>query len=137
MNKQCIICFENSNDNDNDNDNDIIYTIKEFTIIHPLLKSCECLYCIHEKCIITWIKSNPVCPYCKQKLYLEHNLETYIDMDQDQDEKHVNQNQNDNNIIIFDPTIDSERKNRICIRHLLLFCCGILMIIIINNIFMD
>lgn len=64
--KQCIICFENAD----------VISIEKILLKQPMIKSCECVYNIHESCVVKWIRHNPTCPYCKEQLYLEHNLNT-------------------------------------------------------------
>uniref|UniRef100_A0A6C0IJS2 RING-type domain-containing protein n=1 Tax=viral metagenome TaxID=1070528 RepID=A0A6C0IJS2_9ZZZZ len=149
MNNQCIICLES--------DSSKIYTIQEFLNIQPLLKSCECSYCIHENCIIKWITTNPTCPYCKQLLYLEHNINQTINPSGNTINPSGNTiNPSSNTInpsgntinpsdIIFNertPIIYIQehdgyygKDKHICIRNFLTFICVIMIIIIINNIF--
>ena len=48
-NKRCIICFD-----DFKNDDYVIYL--------------PCFHFYHKKCIISWIKTMPSCPFCKIKI---------------------------------------------------------------------
>ena len=121
-NIQCIICLESLD----------VYTIHDFILKQPILKSCECVYNIHESCITEWIRNNPTCPYCKEQLYLEHNLNsTDINGTSEGQSISIIHIENENTPLIY----VTEIKNHYCIRIVLISICIIIIIFIIGNIF--
>ena len=46
--------------------------IKAITEIQNVRKKCECLFYIHEACILSWFKEHSGCPRCSVPIYLEH-----------------------------------------------------------------
>jgi hypothetical protein len=129
-NMQCIICLDHLD----------VYTIHDFILKQPILKSCECVYSIHESCIIEWIRNNPTCPYCKEQLYLEHNLHStdiipINGTSEGQSISIINDNmiihiENENTPLIY----VTEIKHNYCIRIVLISVCIIMFILLIGNI---
>ncbi len=121
-NMQCIICLDHLD----------VYTIHDFILKQPILKSCECVYSIHESCIIEWIRNNPTCPYCKEQLYLEHNLySTDINGTSEGQSISIIHIENENTPLIY----VTEIKTNYCIRNVLISICIIIIMLIIGNIF--
>ena len=124
--KQCIICFENVD----------VSSIAEVLLKQPMLKSCECVYNIHETCILKWIRSNPTCPYCKEQLYLEHNLnqntigEESIRINTLTKDDIVIHLEHGNTPVIY---VTNVEKNT-CIRKFLMSVCMIMLLIFLSNI---
>jgi len=124
--KQCIICFEHIDVN----------SIQEILLKQPMLKSCECLYNIHESCVVKWIRYNPTCPYCKEQLYLEHNLnpntigEESISINTLTKDDIVIHLEHGNTPVIY---VTSVEKN-ICIRKFLMCICLIMLFLFLSNI---
>lgn len=120
-NIQCIICLESLE----------VYTINDFILKQPILKSCECVYSIHESCITEWIRNNPTCPYCKEQLYLEHNLHsTDINGTSEGQSISIIHIENENTPLIY----VTEIKTNYCIRNVLISICIIIIILLIGNI---
>jgi hypothetical protein len=117
-NKPCIICLEDTD----------VFTINDFIVQQPILKSCECLYNIHAVCIIEWIRNNPVCPYCKQQLYLEHNLDVFIDI------MSTNDNITNDNIIEYQNTQLLYVEKTYCVRNVLICFFVIMVTLFLGNI---
>ena len=124
-NMQCIICLDHLD----------VYTIHDFILKQPILKSCECVYNIHEYCITEWIRNNPTCPYCKEQLYLEHNLNSTniipINCTSEGQSISIIHIENENTPLIY----VTEIKTNYCIRIILIWICIIIVILIIGNIF--
>jgi hypothetical protein len=124
--KQCIICFENVD----------VISIQEILLKQPLLKSCECVYNIHESCVVKWIRYNPTCPYCKEQLYLEHNLnpkaigEESIRINTLTKDDIVIHLEHGNTPVIY---VTNVEKNT-CIRKFLMCICLIMLFLFISNI---
>ena len=126
-NKQCIICLEHTD----------VYTIHDFILKQPIIKSCECIYSIHETCITEWIRNNPTCPYCKEQLYLEHNLNS-TDINgtsEGQSISIINDNmiihiENENTPLIY----VTEIKTNYCIRNVLIWICIIILMLFLGNV---
>ena len=57
----CIICLDPNG----------AIIINDLRTEVTILKTCNCKFYTHEKCIVTWITNNPTCPYCKQSLCFE------------------------------------------------------------------
>jgi hypothetical protein len=123
-NKPCIICLEDTD----------VFTINDFIIQQPILKSCKCLYNIHANCIIEWIRNNPACPYCKEQLYLlnspdivpincTHDIEI-ISIPND------NRVENENTPLIY----VTDDKQKYCIRNALICSCILLIMLFVGNI---
>ena len=100
MNEQCMICLETTNT-----------TIASLT---TLVKSCECSYWIHERCINTWLIKEPVCPICNSVMF-------YVDTS--------------NNVLIdtIDDTVDINYiiRERKLLLNALAVCITVLFIVII------
>ena len=56
----CVNCSKTNNN------------IKAITEIQNVRKKCECLFYIHEACILSWFKEHSGCPRCSVPIYLEH-----------------------------------------------------------------
>ena len=54
--EECSICFEEIKDKD--------------------LKSLKCGHFFHKNCIDSWLKINPICPYCRE--YTKNYFESYL-----------------------------------------------------------
>jgi len=126
--KQCIICLEDielckSNENP-------IYDIDKYN--ETLAKTCQCVYTIHEECILNWIKTNPTCPYCTKYLYFKHNIKSCslsTDELQSSDQQIIINIPSESNIEYY------SRDNKSCLRTILVIIILILFIAVINNIF--
>jgi hypothetical protein len=115
---QCIICFKDVD----------VHSITEILLKQPIFKPCECVYNIHEACIVTWIRNNPTCLYCKGQLYLEHQQSISINsLTKDDYIIHIN---NDDTPIIY---VTNVEKNN-CIRKFLMCICIIMLILFICNV---
>ena len=125
--KQCIICFENVDVN----------SITEILLKQPMLKSCECVYNIHESCVVKWIRYNPTCPYCKEQLFLEHNLNPTANSISEESIS-INTLTKDDIVIHLEhgntPVVYVTNLERhICLRKFLICIC-IIMFLLVNNI---
>jgi hypothetical protein len=116
---QCIICFEDVD----------VHPISEILLKQPIFKPCECVYNIHEACIVTWVRNKPTCLYCKEQLYLEHNIVA-------QQSISINSLTKDDYIEHGDTTIiyTTNVEKNMCIRQILMCICIIMLILFIGNV---
>jgi len=103
-NKQFIICCDD-------------YSIRDILLQQQGVKTCECVYYIHESC------TNPTCPYCKDKLHLEESI-SIIDITKD--DISINLDQGNTSLKYVEKSI--------CIRKCLICVCIILLISFLSNI---
>jgi len=61
----CIICLMDEYNNEK---------CREISTIPSINKKCSCIFYTHEDCIIKWINTNSICPFCKIPLNLEHKI---------------------------------------------------------------
>jgi hypothetical protein len=73
MENECFICLE---PNKVVNSRERTYYIKKYIYTFE----CKCITYSHEKCMQRWIASMPICPICRNRLFIKKNwIVTVID----------------------------------------------------------
>ena len=85
----CIICLMDEYNNEK---------CRDISTIPSINKKCSCIFYTHEDCIIKWINTNSICPFCKIPLNLEHKIIQIQPIDNN------NNTSNENTVLI--PVVD-------------------------------
>ena len=64
INNECLICLEDSLTNSTKQ-------VESILAIPYINKSCKCHYFVHSTCLFEWLNTKPVCPFCKNSVFIE------------------------------------------------------------------